>query len=27
MSLVTLQAGIERIIKRKVPGITAVQAV
>ena len=27
MSMVTLQAGIERIIKRKVPSITAVQAV
>jgi len=27
MSLVTLQAGIERIIKRKVPAITGVQAI
>lgn len=27
MSLVTLQAGIERIIKRKVPSITGVQAI
>ena len=27
MSMVTLQAGIERIIKRKVPSITAVQAI
>lgn len=27
MSMVTLQAGIERIIKRKVPSITGVQAI
>lgn len=27
MSMVTLQAGIERIVKRKVPEVTGVQAV